>query len=529
MHTRRSVLGLLAAGASAATLGLPLAVPARAADGSWDISYFWAPDRDAVLDYKDQVAGALGRDVARHLVVVQGRSGNWGLVYDRSGKDEATAKRVAATHDKLLRAALGGREVLATVIRDQSYDRVFNVGYGTVSSMAKARARYDKITRLLGPDVHKELVVEQVSASEYQVVYRRMGDQGSTAKVAGRHAQVLKKYGISASAVAQRHGDPVWGSGSGGTTVSAAAPTPAPAASAALVTAPPKPRKAATETPRPSPRPAPPPASLGKLPAAIATPLRDAINEHVQKLRKRRIILPDETTSWYVHTLHDNRTWAAINAERSLQCASMVKPYVALAFLHQVDKGRIVYGPVSKAKLEAMIQRSSNSATNWAMSKVGGPRAVQRILDRHYGDVLRETSIVETIPRQGRTYKNRSSARDYVRFSKALWAGELPKSKEIRRLMALPGRDRLKTGAPSIPAGTRVMNKTGTTSHLCGDFGILVARTPKGKKVPYAIVGIIEKRNRAASFSAWSSSRGRIIRGVSNLTYRVLKDHYGLV
>ncbi|MFK7927651.1 MAG: serine hydrolase [Myxococcota bacterium] len=526
MRTRRSVLSMIGCTVGAASLGLPLARPALAADGSWDISYFWAPDRDAVLDYKETVADALGTGVAKHLAVVQGKSGNWGLVYDRTGTDRAAAERVAATHDRLLRASIGGRETLATVIRDQTFSRLHNVGYGTLTSLTSAKARYHKIVRLLGPDVHKDLVVEQVSKGRFQVVYRRLGDPQSTSKVASRHAAVLKKYGIPAASVGQRHADPVWGSGSGGTVhAEHRATPPAHAAVAAKVEST---RKHAVEVVAPR-RPAAPPAIAGGLPASIATPLRDAINTHVQGLRKRGVILPDETTSWYVHTLNDNRTWAAINAERSLQCASMVKPYVALAFLHQVSKGRIVYGPVSKAKLEAMIQRSSNSSTNWAISKVGGPKSVQRILDAHYGHILKETSIVESIPTQGRTYKNRSSARDYVRFSKALWAGKLPKSAEIKRLMALPGRDRLKTGAPHIPAGTKVMNKTGTTSHLCGDFGILVAKTRKGKKVPYAIVGIIEKKGRAPSFSAWSSSRGRIIRGVSDLTYGVLKQHYGLV
>lgn len=206
----------------------------------------------------------------------------------------------------------------------------------------------------------------------------------------------------------------------------------------------------------------------------------------------------------------------------------MVKPYIALAFLHKVGEGRIVYGKTSRAKLEAMIHESDNAAANWAMEQVGGPAAVQRVLTSHYGSVLRETSITEAIPRDGRTYKNRSSARDYVRFSRALWRDQLAGSAEIKRLMSLPGRDRLFTGAPDIPPGTAVMNKTGTTSHLCGDFGILVARSKTGGKMPYAIVGIIEKRHPARSFSTWVASRSAVIRGVSNLVYRVLGEHYEL-
>jgi len=265
------------------------------------------------------------------------------------------------------------------------------------------------------------------------------------------------------------------------------------------------------------------------LPASVATPVRDAINLHVQDLRKRGLLAPDETTSWYVHALSDERTWVAINAERSLQCASMMKPYVALAYLHKVEAGLLTYDDDAKVRLAAMLQRSSNSATNWAIAEVGGPSALQQLLEREYPGLFPETKIVEAIPPQGRTYKNRSSARDYVRFTRAMWRGELARSEEIKRLMGLPSRDRLVTGAPSIPAGTQVHNKTGSTSHLCGDFGVIVAKKKNGDKVPYAFVGIIEKRSRAQNYGAWVSARSAVIRSVSDLTYRQLKARYELV
>ena len=95
--------------------------------------------------------------------------------------------------------------------------------------------------------------------------------------------------------------------------------------------------------------------------------------------------------------------------------------------------------------------------------------------------------------------------------------------------MSLPGHDRLYDGAPSIPKCTQVMNKTGTTAQLCGDFGILIAQSQKGDRVPYAIVGIIEKSCSATGYSAWVAARTRVIRSVSDLAYQTLKKHYGLV
>ncbi|MFT7518558.1 MAG: beta-lactamase class A [Kiritimatiellia bacterium] len=541
MWNRRQLLYALTGAVGAVTLG---AVPVLAADGSYDISYLWVPDRDAALDYLDQLKTLLGPDVARDLEVVEGGSGNFGVIYNRTGKEKAAAQRVATAHDRLLRRHLGGSEVLATVVSDQGVQRLWNISYGEPTTHDHARVRYSQVAGLLGKGVHRELVIEK-HGDMYLVVYQRQKDHASTSVAAKRHTGLLNSKSITARPMRDRGVTAIWGNGSGDVLVSAnvanvpAIVEPRVTESAVKADATAKsdvPDEAAVKADTPDKsevtKEADPaakvstPALSSTLPASIQTPLRDAINEHVQGLRKRGLIAPDETTSWYVHTLNDDRTWAAINAERSLQCASMVKPYVALAFLHQVNKDKIIYGPVSKGKLERMIQRSDNLATNWAIAKVGGVAVVQRILRDHYGKVLEETSIVEAIPTYGRTYKNRSSARDYVRFSRALWAGELPQAKELRRLMALPGRDRITTGAPAIPVGTKVMNKTGSTSHLCGDFGIIVARTTAGKRVPYVFVGIVEKKSRASNYGSWIGGRSRVIRSVSNLTYQVLQGQY---
>lgn len=553
MPTRRDMLVLLACGSGA------LMVPGAASaggDGSYDISYLWSSDLDAVLDYRDQVAEALGPGVAKDLVVVQGRSGNWGLVYDRKGTDLAVARKVAAAHDRLLRSALGGSEVLATAIADSGYSSSYNISYGTLARLADARERFDLIGRILGPDVLKKLVIEPDPSGGYAVVYRRNGDAASTGKVATRHHSLVRAHGASAKTIPDRHVDAVWGSSStdqrlvasnvstsgtsgrkGSATLTAASVAPGLSGTKAAEsllrpsTEPPEPKAtktaAAVVATEPSPLPTAPPSSAA-LPAAVDTPIRDAINAHVQSLRKAGRLSPDETTSWYVHSLHDERTWVALNAERSLQCASMVKPFVALAFLHLVGEGKLIYGPVSKAKLEVMIQRSSNAATNWAIEKVGGPAATQRLLKAHYSSLVQETRIVEAIPAYGRTYKNRSSARDYVRFCRAMWRGDLGCHKELKRLMSLPSRDRLVTGVSSFPSETKVFNKTGSTSHLCGDFGVIVVPDQTGREIPYSFVGIIEKRGRAKSYGAWISSRTAVIRSVSALTYRQLKPIYDL-
>ena len=57
--------------------------------------------------------------------------------------------------------------------------------------------------------------------------------------------------------------------------------------------------------------------------------------------------------------------------------------------------------------MRAMIQKSSNSATNWLMKQIGNPKKVQSILTKNYSGIFKNTSIVELIPKGGKTYKNK--------------------------------------------------------------------------------------------------------------------------
>lgn len=511
MRSRRTVLRWI--GASGLIIALyPVVTPTRASDGSWDISYLWTPEREAALDYMERVAGVLGPDVGKKLIIVQGKSGNWGVVYQRTGTDLAAAQAVAKRHDKLLRTAFGSDELLATTVNDKSYSLRFNVGYGLSDSMASAKVVFRSVARVLGPDVHRQLVIETPKEGAWQVTYKRLGDQASTSKVAAHHSKLLASRGISARAVPDQSHIAVWGSSSAESSESSRPVRVAPD--------PKKPApKATTNTPK---------KGRAVLPSSNTGPVRNKVNSFVQNWRHKGLVAGDETTSWFVHTLHDDKTWVAINADKPLQCASMVKPLVALAFMHRVKKGELVYGPVSKARHTTMIQQSHNAHTNWVMKQVGGPAAVQKILKNHYGNIFKHTKVVEYIPKYGKTYRNKCSAQDFVRFLRALWFDELPQSKEIKRLMGLPGRDRLKTGVSVIPASVKVLNKTGTTSHACGDFGILIAAKADGTQVPYAFCGMVEKRSRSSSYTQWQSSKTKLIRGVSGVTYAALKQEYGL-
>lgn len=256
--------------------------------------------------------------------------------------------------------------------------------------------------------------------------------------------------------------------------------------------------------------------------------LENNIERYIKSLRGKGIIRSNERTAWVVHDLTSGKRLASINENSSLQAASMIKPYLALAFFHQVKQGRIIYGSKSRYQLEQMIQKSNNDSTNWVMKQTGGPSNTMALLERNYPSLCRQLSIVEYIPQGGKTYRNRGSAADYARFLEATWKRQLPHSDEILRLMALPGIDRLYTKARQVPEGTRVYNKTGSTAMCCGDMGILVARGRNGRSYPYLVIGIIDSQSRTKSYGSWISHRADVIREVSNLSYLAMKSRYPL-
>lgn len=267
----------------------------------------------------------------------------------------------------------------------------------------------------------------------------------------------------------------------------------------------------------------------GALTASAQNRLEGEVDGFVKSLRAQGKIRGDERTAWLAYDLTSRETLVSINENAQLQAASMIKPFLALAFFHQVEAGQISYGPESRSKLDLMIQKSDNDATNWVMQRTGGPAATQALLKRHYSSICQQISIVEFIPAGGRTYRNKASAGDYGRFLEALWARQLPQSEEILRSMALPGMDRLYTDAKNVPSGTRVFNKTGSTSMCCGDMGILVARGRDGRSYPYMIIGVIESaRNNSNNYGSWISNRADVIREVSNLVYLGMKQRHPL-
>ena len=280
--------------------------------------------------------------------------------------------------------------------------------------------------------------------------------------------------------------------------------------------------------------------ALGALPAdGIAAPSSDAILRLERKIegyigsqRQAGRIRHDERTAWSIYDFRMGKKLVSINEDTPFQSASMIKPFIALAYFYKVKENsrRYRYDREHRAIMEAMIRHSSNIATNHIMNLIARkPYDVERILKANAPGVFRQTSIVERIPVNGRTYRNKASAHDYSRFLYGLWYDKFPFSRELKDLMHLPNKDRIYHGADRIPRTTRVYDKTGTTAKLCGNMGILEAWGRDGRSYPYTFIGIIQKSTRARRYGPWMRSRGDVIREVSNIVYTDLKRVHNLV
>ena len=367
----------------------------------------------------------------------------------------------------------------------------YDVSYVWSRNLESVRDYRERVAGVLGPAVADDLKVV-ANGDLYGVVYVRRGDSAGATRVAQAHSRLLRARGLdAASPMRSQDWSPVGGTG-------------AQKVAFAALSVPKVSRSRQTPTQR----------------SREIRDLEVAVEHYIDRLRREGKIAPDERTGWSVYDFTTGEKLVTINEDVQFQAASLVKPFIAAAFFHKVKKGELVYGPKSRRHMQRMIQHSNNASTNWVTRQVGGPQAVERILKREYPGIFQETHLVEYIPANGRTYRNKASVHDYSRFLYAIWKGDIDGADEIKRLMALPGSDRIYTGVPEVPKGTRVYNKTGSTAHVCGDMGILSVKGPDGKRYPYTLIGIIEKQQGAENYTAWIRSRSEVIRSVSGIVYK---------
>ena len=374
------------------------------------------------------------------------------------------------------------------------HGQLYDICYGHGSDLHALKGKYQRLHASLGKEAGDALVIERASKGNYTLIYRLRAGHDKAATLMARHKRLLGSNKIQAT-LTPGHNNPVVYE----------KPAPLDAREHRLAAARGDKQKAAARKSGKSDSPA---ARVG---------LEKEIGELVRDLYRQGQLARGERSAWMVYDVEKRRPLASINGNQLFQAASMIKPFIALAFFHQVEAGKLQYGEKAREMVEQMIQHSSNEAANWVMRQAGGPANCERILRRDYSGIFRKTQLVEYIPAGGKTYRNKVIPSDYARFLLALWDMKLPYSKELQRVMALPKRSRIYEGT-TLPKGTLVYNKTGSTARFCGDAGILVP--PPDSGVPtYALVGVIERGSNAGNYSSWIRRRGDVIRQVSSLVY----------
>ena len=393
----------------------------------------------------------------------------------------------------------------------------YDVSYVWSRSLSGVREYRDKVAEVLGPAVAKDLKVV-TRDSLIGLVYVRHGDSAGATRVAKSHSRLLRAQGLDAASPIRSVNWTLVGDAGPRQAAAASNAESEPAASINRTTA------------------AAPPAATGLRRSRMSVAQRSreihnleaAVEDYINRLRKDGKLDSDERTGWSVYDFTTGEKLVTINEDQQFQTASLVKPFIAAAFFYKVKTGELKYDRQSRRQMERMIQHSNNASTNWVTRKVGGPQAVQRILKQQYPAIFQEIHLVEYIPAGGKTYRNKASVHDYSRFLYALWKEDIAGAREIKRLMALPGRDRIYTGVRGVPKGTRVYNKTGSTARVCGDMGILNVKGADGKWYPYTLIGIIEKEQNAANYTSWIRSRGNIIRHVSSIVYQSIAQNHDM-
>ncbi|MEI6428046.1 MAG: serine hydrolase [Pseudanabaena sp. ELA607] len=225
----------------------------------------------------------------------------------------------------------------------------------------------------------------------------------------------------------------------------------------------------------------------------------------------------------------DSGTYFSINGDKPTSAASTIKTPLLIAFLQDVDAGKIrldesleiskdvlvgesgelQFLPVG-TKISAletaskMIIISDNTATNMIIKRLGGAQAVTQRF-KSWG--LTSTSVSNYLPDLEGT--NLVSTRDLAFLFAAIDQGKLLKPRSRDRFMDIMRRPVTNTLLPQgIGPEARIVHKTGDIGMAVGDGGLV--EMPNGKR--YAIAVMVKRPNN-------DQRANELVRQVSRASY----------
>jgi beta-lactamase class A len=219
----------------------------------------------------------------------------------------------------------------------------------------------------------------------------------------------------------------------------------------------------------------------------------------LQLLEQRLSAMATENPGEYGIAAMDLETGKTIsvNGNQLFPMASTMKIAVAAAYLAEVDAGRrsldeTIAGVSAGTLMDAMITRSSNSATDMLIATLGGPAPVDRWLRGHGLSGIRiDRTIAQLLSARRDLQDVRDSSTPTAMLGLLRLVDTGTALKPQSRALLLDMMHRCRTGSNRIrgilPAGARVENKTGTLSGYTGDVGYLTF--PTGRRIAVAFFG----------------------------------------
>lgn len=254
--------------------------------------------------------------------------------------------------------------------------------------------------------------------------------------------------------------------------------------------------------------------------------LESSLRLYIRHLRRCRLLRRFDRPRILVYD-YRNCKMVAINQNMRTSAASLIKPFVMLAVYHKAQRSRrrVLSSRVRK-HIKQMMRVSSNRSTNFLIRYTLGRGNTRRGL-RYINSVLRRYSIhrtrlLELIPRGGRTYRNYTTARDLSILLYKIYRGRAISkrfSREMLRIMLHSRDNRGRTSYLRSHYDVRAATKTGYTRRTNGVAGI-VLRGIKMRRTPYNFVGIITRPLVRANEWTWRRVSTRIVRRLSEMTYR---------
>ena len=270
--------------------------------------------------------------------------------------------------------------------------------------------------------------------------------------------------------------------------------------------------------------------------------LEAIILQYMKEVYTKNKLQRNDKLSIVVQDLETSKLLVSLRSRQSVKSASTIKVPILHAYMIQRFDGNFIESSSHKKLIGEMIRFSNNQSTNTIIKMLGGIENVQRILNKT--KLYEELSLIETIPEDGRTYRNKISAADLNKLFVKIWFESIRGSKystqinksaarEMLYLLGLPGhfwlKDRIKAGTCfSANKSVKLWDKTGFVKGVNGNAGIVEIDTPHGRRA-YSIVMFMEREDYntiEGDANLWSELVSLHMRNISQIIFAFISNRY---